>query len=814
MFPRRLADLGALATTLAVAWSAPVDLRWAILLIVAAGFAGASVTRGWAGVKADEPSGIPETRAGGVAVGIAPRRLLAWPAFAAAIFALWSWLDGSGSYLIEAFVLPPAVGLALFAAMLVWLRRRVEATIAVVASFTLGLVVPAVVTVIGPLLQPGLTGDPESPVRGTVVAIVAGALAVILAWTPVRRVRMPALAGAIVAIVALAIVAVDRAIAVPAGTGWLLLLVGAAYVSAFGFVRRSAFRKAPAATSDGTPVPLSAEITFAAIVPTIALAVAAGATVSSVDEPIVVTVALAILGLLHLAAAALHRTPLAAATRWTAFAGATLIAGMALLRGEIDAVESVSLPLAGVLLGGAALAMWRRDRAGQSWPGGERIAWLAGLSLAVAPSIIAAPNDPRTWLVIVASLLAAIGCVVAPIADSTALKAPSALLLSAGALAMGLRALLDPDVASGDFAAVAAGAGALLVAAAMVWMSDQESAPVASTALAAPAAALLVAVVFVQSNGELVQTSLTAILAGAIGVGGAALLRWRRWTGIGAVLAVAGLIAALIAVGSRFALVAGDAGVEPDLWALVGVGILAAVGIMAIRSTTSGTVATAVGVAFSIALVLFAGAELLLLGSTSGEEVRTVVTMSALTAAGVAGWMWRSRLGVSFAPTAAALAFIFGIVALTVFAVRPVELVTVPPAVGMIFLGARALRRNSALRTWPTLGPGLALLTIPSLLHDFGTTSLWRVVALGVVGIGLVVVGAVWRLQAPLILGSVVVLVHAVNQLWPWIEAVYDVVPWWLWLGLGGALLIYIAARYERRMRALRTAFAAVTSLR
>ena len=188
--------------------------------------------------------------------------------------------------------------------------------------------------------------------------------------------------------------------------------------------------------------------------------------------------------------------------------------------------------------------------------------------------------------------------------------------------------------------------------------------------------------------------------------------------------------------------------------------------------------------------------------------------MSALTAAGVAGWMWRSRLGVSFAPTAAALAFIFGIVALTVFAVRPVELVTVPPALGMIFLGARALRRNSALRTWPTLGPGLALLTIPSLLHDFGTTSLWRVVALGVVGIGLVVVGAVWRLQAPLILGSVVVLVHAVNQLWPWIEAVYDVVPWWLWLGLGGALLIYIAARYERRMRALRTAFAAVTSLR
>ena len=475
MFPRRLADLGALATTLAVAWSAPVDLRWAILLIVAVGLrrgVGHARLGGREGRGAERHPG--DASRGESPLGIAPRRLLAWPAFAAATFALWSWLDGSGSYLIEAFVLPPAVGLAVFAAVLVWLRRRVEATIAVVASFTLGLVVPAVVTVIGPLLQPGLTGDPESPVRGTVIAIVAGALAVVLAWTPVRRVRMPALAGATVAIVALAIVAVDRAIALPAGTGWLLLLVGAAYVSAFGFVRRSAFRKAPVRRCRRHSCAPSAEIAFATIVPTIALAVAAVATVPSVDEPIVVTVALAILGLLHLAAAALHRTPLAAATRWTAFAGATLVAGMALLQGEIDAVESVSLPLAGVLLGGAALAMWRRDRAGQSWPGGERIAWLAGLSLAVAPSIIAAPNDPRTWLVIVASLLAAIGCVVAPIADSTALKAPSALLLSAGALAMGLRALLDPDVASGDFAAVAAGAGALLVAAAMVWMSDRE----------------------------------------------------------------------------------------------------------------------------------------------------------------------------------------------------------------------------------------------------------------------------------------------------------------------------------------------------
>jgi hypothetical protein len=39
-------------------------------------------------------------------------------------------------------------------------------------------------------------------------------------------------------------------------------------------------------------------------------------------------------------------------------------------------------------------------------------------------------------------------------------------------------------------------------------------------------------------------------------------------------------------------------------------------------------------------------------------------------------------------------------------------------------------------------------------------------------------------------------------------------VPYWLWIGIGGALLIFLAARYERRMRELRLAFTAVTTLR
>ncbi len=134
------------------------------------------------------------------------------------------------------------MGLLLFAVALVWLRRQVEATIAVVLSFTLGLVVPAFVSFEDSVFGPFMDDPDASPVRGTVVAIVAAVITLALAWTPARRVRFPALAGAIVALVAIALVAVGRAVSEPAGTAWLLLLVGVAYASAFGFLRGAPVR--------------------------------------------------------------------------------------------------------------------------------------------------------------------------------------------------------------------------------------------------------------------------------------------------------------------------------------------------------------------------------------------------------------------------------------------------------------------------------------------------------------------------------------------------------------------------------------------
>ena len=154
---------------------------------------------------------------------------------------------------------------------------------------------------------------------------------------------------------------------------------------------------------------------------------------------------------------------------------------------------------------------------------------------------------------------------------------------------------------------------------------------------------------------------------------------------------------------------------------------------------------------------------------------------------------------------------------------RPFELATVPPALGLVFLGARALRRDPAVRSWPALGPGLALLTIPSLLYDFtapsvvddfGATALWRVVGLGIVAIALVVVGALRRLQAPLVLGSACCSSTPCRSCGPGSRTSMSPCRGGSGSGVGGCAADRLAARYERRMRDLKAAFTAVSSLR
>jgi hypothetical protein len=158
-----------------------------------------------------------------------------------------------------------------------------------------------------------------------------------------------------------------------------------------------------------------------------------------------------------------------------------------------------------------------------------------------------------------------------------------------------------------------------------------------------------------------------------------------------------------------------------------------------------------------------------------------------------------------------------GIVAVSGWAdLRPIppELVSIPIAAALLVSGSLHLDRVPTARSWQWLAPGVAVLLMPSLIISFTDAPLWRIVGLGVVAIAVLVLGLVLRLQAPFLLGSVVVIIHAIAQLWPWISVAYQATPWWLWLGIGGVILILLAARYERRIRDVKSIVLRVSALR
>jgi hypothetical protein len=147
-------------------------------------------------------------------------------------------------------------------------------------------------------------------------------------------------------------------------------------------------------------------------------------------------------------------------------------------------------------------------------------------------------------------------------------------------------------------------------------------------------------------------------------------------------------------------------------------------------------------------------------------------------------------------------------------AADPVECVTLPVAAALLVVGARRLVHDARAGSMRHLAPGLLVLLVPPLLADVGPNEPWRIVGLGVVALAVLLVGAARRLRAPFLIGAGVLLVHAVAQLWPWIRDASATVPWWAWAGIGGVVLIAVAARYERRIRDLREVAARVSALR
>ena len=132
--------------------------------------------------------------------------------------------------------------------------------------------------------------------------------------------------------------------------------------------------------------------------------------------------------------------------------------------------------------------------------------------------------------------------------------------------------------------------------------------------------------------------------------------------------------------------------------------------------------------------------------------------------------------------------------------VATVEAYTAPPALLLVCLAVARLHAWPDVSSWPVLGSGLGLLTVPTvaqLIDD--PDDLTRLVVAVALGAVLVVAGRTWALQSPLVVGVTVCGVAALTQH----AVVTEVVPRWMLLAAGGALLLWLSVSYEAQRRRL-----------
>ncbi len=135
---------------------------------------------------------------------------------------------------------------------------------------------------------------------------------------------------------------------------------------------------------------------------------------------------------------------------------------------------------------------------------------------------------------------------------------------------------------------------------------------------------------------------------------------------------------------------------------------------------------------------------------------------------------------------------------------------TLPSAVALVLVGLHRIRRADDAATVPTLGPGLVLATVPSLLWVLADPVTTRAAVLGAACLVLVLVGAHLRWHAPVIVGAVVGGLVVLRELAPYALQT----PQWMLIGAAGTVLIACGITWESRMRDLHQAAAYLGRLR
>lgn len=665
-------------------------------------------------------------------------------------------------------------------------------------------------------------------VASVIALAVAGRLLSSAVWGPGAGRWMGALH-----VLAAAVVLVGGAVALPfwadaLGAGlaapWSAPAFTAAVTSTAGLAALRLLARWPEPDRLAAGVPLLAT----AVIGTSALAVALGAAVLDGSLP-----------------AAVEASPVA----W-APAFALAVVGVAWARAPLAGLPvafAVIAPLAATFAG-AGIAAEARE------PSTVAVGAAIGVLTAAVVGLAALPTRPavrRAWTVSVGILVlvvAMLGVLPPTNPDATwlvlLLTAPVPLLIAA--------LYGDPIAGSDPIRHLAWGTPALAIGSVWSWFGAREVTDVEAYTLPVAVALAVVGILIVwrRPTSEALESGRTLVFASAVAVAvlpsvamaGGSELRTLVLVSAGSIavltagflpdharglplrilVLLAGWTAATLAALVRGCAVAlGESSdVIVEFWPILAllVGVVAAVSALR-RSTGSGQLpesllTASVGIAaiptvFAITSDDHATARaVVLLVVLGGVHVASEAVTSRPV--GGAALMWTS---LALMAVTAGMTLPLGVVD-SLGVMDPVDLFSGVIGTALIAAGAIRLSRSSDLGSWPTIGPGLAVLLVPALLADWADPELWRIVTLGVLSAAAVIVGVVLRLQAPFALGGGVLLVHAISQLWPWVSRLYVAEWWWLWLGIAGAALIAVAATYERQLRLARSALRSFAALR
>ncbi|MEU7343464.1 hypothetical protein ABZ778_05985 [Streptomyces bacillaris] len=129
------------------------------------------------------------------------------------------------------------------------------------------------------------------------------------------------------------------------------------------------------------------------------------------------------------------------------------------------------------------------------------------------------------------------------------------------------------------------------------------------------------------------------------------------------------------------------------------------------------------------------------------------------------------------------------------------EAYTLPVTVPALVVGLLRRRKDPEASSWTAYGPGLAATLLPSLAVAWGDPDWQRPLLLGVAALVITLLGAKYRLQAPLMLGGAVLALVTLHELAPYVVQVAGALPRWLPPALAGLLLLAVGATYEQRLR-------------